>query len=95
MLKKDIMANELISYFTNFDDVKRLAEVMCLPHIHHFETKPKPRGSIFSSTSEDLNSKKGIFPFLYCFNCESRVLIFREFKFLEDRHYLETIIKLI
>ena len=57
-----MVANELISYFRTLEDAKKFATIMCLPHIHHFETKTKPRlskGSIFGSSNEEFSSKKG------------------------------------
>lgn len=63
----DVTANELISYFNNLEDAKHLAELICLPHIHHFETKSKNklRDSIsnFGSTiGQDILFEKNLFP---------------------------------
>jgi hypothetical protein len=36
---------------------------MCLPHIHHFETRIKPgvsKGSITESLNDEFSSKKGL-----------------------------------
>jgi hypothetical protein len=41
----DIFANQLLEYFNDLDDAALFAELLCLPHLHHFNEKQKTSSS--------------------------------------------------